>query len=209
MDYAALQTAVLNWAARSDAATTTEVVNCIAFATDGFNYGVPARGIAPLRVREMETLASITMTDGVGTLPTDYLQYKTAKSMASLPNPLSYATGSYTDGAYADGAAGLSTTFSITGSTIYVFPTSGVDVDMVYYAAIPTLSDSNTSNWLLAKMPSLYLHAALMHLAMFTRDDALLARSQAMVASTIDGLNLTNELSEYAKVGTRMGFLTP
>jgi hypothetical protein len=209
MDYAALQTAVLNWAARSDTATTTEVVNCIAFATDGFNYGVPARGIAPLRVREMETLASITMTDGVGTLPTDYLQYKTAKSMASLPNPLSYATGSYTNGAYADGAAGLSTTFSITGSTIYVFPTSGVDVDMVYYAKIPTLSDSNTSNWLLAKMPSLYLHAALMHLAMFTRDDALLSRSQAIVAATIDGLNLTNDLSEYAKVGTRMGFKTP
>jgi hypothetical protein len=209
MDYAALQTAVLNWAARSDAATTTEVVNCISFATDSFNHGIPANGIAPLRTREMETLASITMTDGVGTLPTDYLQYKTAKSMSSLPNPLSYATGSYTDGAYADGAAGLSTTFSITGSTIYVFPTSGVDVDMVYYAAIPTLSDSNTSNWLLAKMPSLYLHASLMHLAMFTRDDALLARSQAIVAATIDGLNLTNELSEYAKVGTRMGFLTP
>lgn len=209
MDYAALQTAVLNWAARSDTATTTEVVNCIAFATDGFNHGVPANGIAPLRTREMETLASITMTDGVGTLPTDYLQYKTAKSMASLPNPLSYATGSYTNGAFADGAAGLSTTFSITGSTIYVFPTSGVDVDMVYYAKIPALSDSNTSNWLLAKMPSLYLHAALMHLAMFIRDDALLARSQAMVASTIDGLNQTDLLSEYAKTGTRMGMLTP
>jgi hypothetical protein len=209
MDYAGLQSAVLNWAARSDAASTAEVVNCIAFATDGFNYGVPARGISPLRVREMETLASITMTDGVGTLPTDYLQYKTAKSMSSLPNPLSYATGSYTDGAYADGAAGLSTTFSITGSTIYVFPTSGVDVDLVYYAAIPTLSVSVTSNWLLAKMPNLYLHAALMHLAMFNRDDALLARSQAMVASTIDGLNITNELSIYAKAGTRMSFLTP
>lgn len=209
MDYAALQTSVLNWAARSDAASTTEVANCIAFATNGFNYGVPARGIAPLRVREMETLASLTMTNGVGTLPTDYLQYKTARSMASFPRPLSYATGSYTNGAYADGAAGLSTTFSITGSTIYVFPTSGVDVDLVYYAAIPTLSDVVTSNWLLAKMPNLYLQAALMHLAMFNKDDALLSRSQAMVAATIDGLNLTDQLSEYAKVGTRMSFKTP
>lgn len=209
MDYSGLQTAVLNWAARSDTASTTEVENCIAFATDGFNHGVPERGVAPLRVREMETLASITMTDGVGTLPTDYLQYKTAKSMASLPNPLTYATGSYTNSAYADGAAGLSTTFSIVGSSIYVFPTSGVDVDMVYYAAIPALSVSNTSNWLLAKLPSLYLHAALMHLAMFIRDDALLARSQAIVTASIDGLNLTSELSEYAKVGARMGFKTP
>jgi hypothetical protein len=48
-----------------------------------------------------------------------------------------------------------------------------------------------------------------MHLAMFNQNDALLARSQAIVAATIDGLNLTNDLSEYAKVGTRMGFMTP
>jgi hypothetical protein len=48
-----------------------------------------------------------------------------------------------------------------------------------------------------------------MHLAMFNKDDALLARSQAMVAATIDGLNITDQLSEYAKVGTRMGMLTP
>lgn len=209
MDYAGLQTSVLNWAARTDAATTAEVPNFVAFATDGFNYGVPARGVAPLRVREMETLASVTMTNGVGTLPADYLQYKTAKSMSAIPNPLTYATNSYTNGAYADGAAGLSTTFSITGSTLYVFPTSGVDVDLVYYAAIPDLSDSNTSNWLLAKMPMLYLHACLMHLAMFVKDDGLLARSQAIVAATIDGLNLTNELSTYSMVGTRMRMLTP
>jgi hypothetical protein len=209
MDYAGLQTAVLNWGARSDAATAAEVPNFIAFATDSFNYGVPAQGIAPLRVREMETLAAITMTNGVGALPTDYLQYKTARSMASFPRPLSYATDSYTNGAYADGAAGLSNTFSITGSTIYAFPTSGVDVNLVYFAAIPDLSDSVTSNWLLAKLPMLYLHASLMHLAMFNKDDGLLSRSQAIVASTIDGLNLTNELSTYAKVGTRMGMLTP
>jgi hypothetical protein len=129
--------------------------------------------------------------------------------MASFPRPLSYATDSYTNGAYADGAAGLSNTFSITGSTIYAFPTSGVDVNLVYFAAIPDLSDSVTSNWLLAKLPMLYLHASLMHLAMFNKDDGLLSRSQAIVASTIDGLNLTNELSTYAKVGTRMGMLTP
>lgn len=209
MDYAALQAAVLNWSARSDAVTTAEVPNFIAFATDSFNHGIPDRQVAPLRVRDMETLASITMTDGVGTLPSDYLQYKTARSMSSLPNPLSYATDSYTNAAYADGAAGLSTTFSITGSTIYVFPTSGVDVDLVYYAAIPALSDSNTSNWLLAKLPMLYLHASLMHLAMFLRDDALLARSQAMVTATIDGLNQTDMLGQYAKIGTRMSFKTP
>lgn len=209
MDYSGLQTAVLNWSARSDSATSDEVPNFIAFATDGFNYGVPDRVVAPLRVRDMEETATITMTDGVGSLPSDYLQYKTARSMASLPQPLEYVTGSYTNAAYPDGAAGLSRTFSITGSAISVFPSSGSDVELVYYGAIPALSDSNTSNWLLAKLPMLYLHASLMHLAMFVKDDALLVRSQAIVTAAIDGLNQTDLLSTYAKVGTRMSFKTP
>lgn len=209
MDYAGLQAAIQNWSARTDAATVAETPNFIEFATDGFNHGVPDRQIAPLRVRDMETTATITMTNGVGTLPADYLQYKTAKSMASTPVPLDYVTNSYTDGAYASGSAGVPKTFSITGSSIYVFPTSGNDTNLVYYGAIPDLSVSNTSNWLLAKMPMLYLHAGLIQLAMFNKDDNLLARSQAIVALLIDGLNETSLLSEYAKVGTRMRMLTP
>lgn len=210
MDYAGLKTSVSNWSGRSDAETVGEIPNFILFAEDSFNHGMPGNGIAPLRVREMQATATITMTDGAGTLPTDYLQYITARSMASTPRPLSYATGSYTDYAYVDGAAGLSNTFSITGvSGINVFPSSGSDVDLVYYAKIPSLSDATTTNWLLQKMPSLYLHGALLHLGIFTRDNELIQRSQAMVTSLIDGLNMTDTLGSYAKAGTRMRMVTP
>jgi hypothetical protein len=209
MDYASLQTTITNWSGRTDAANIAELPNFIDFATDSFNNGIPDRQIAPLRVRDMETTATITMTDGVGTLPADYLQYKTAKSMASIPLPLEYVTDSYTNSVFADGAAGAPKTFSIIGSTIYVFPTSGNDTKLVYYGAIPDLSVSNTSNWLLAKMPMLYLHACLLQAALFNKDDNLLARSQAIVAAGIDGLNQTSMLSTYSKVGTRMGMITP
>lgn len=210
MDYAALQAAVLNWSARSDALTTAEVPNFILFAEDSFNHGMPERGISPLRVREMQERATITMTSGAGSLPADYLQYQSARSMESIPRPLAYATDTYTDYAYPDSASGVSNTFSISGVTgINVFPLSGSDVDLVYYAKIPTLSDSNTTNWLLQKMPALYLHGALMHLGMFNRDNDLIQRSQAMVASMIDGLNMTDALGSYAKTGSRMRMLTP
>lgn len=210
MDYTGLQTSILNWSARSDTGTTAEVPNFILFAEDSFNHGMPERGIAPLRVREMQSTATITMTNGAGSLPSDYLQYQTARSMASTPRPLSYATDSYTDYAYADGAAGLSNTFSISGVTgINVFPSSGSDVELVYYAKIPALSASNTTNWLLQKMPALYLHGSLMHLGMFIKDNDLIQRSQVMVASMIDGLNLTDTLGSYAKTGTRLRMITP
>lgn len=210
MDYADLKTSVQNWSARPDSVTVAEIPNFILFAEDSFNHGMPERGISPLRVREMQTRATITMTNGAGSLPADYLQYQSARSMASSPRPLSYATDTYTDYAYPDSDSGLSNTFTISGVTgINVFPLSGSDVDLVYYAKIPSLSDSVTTNWLIEKMPALYLHGALMHLAMFAKDNELIQRSQAMVASMIDGLNTTDVMGSYAKAGTRMRMVTP
>lgn len=209
MDYAGLQSAVLNWAARTDAETVAEVPNFIAFAEEMFNNGFPTAEVSPLRVREMQATATITMTNGVGTLPADYLQYISTKSMASTPRPLQNVTRTWTDVAYADGSAGLSNYFSIIGDEILVYPSSGEDVNMLYYQKIPALSVSNTSNWLLAKQPSLYLHAALMHLGLFTKDNALAQRSQAVVASAIDGLNQTDTLSMFASTGARMRMRTP
>jgi hypothetical protein len=209
MDYAGLVTAIQSWSGRTEAETVAEIPNFVNFATDGFNKGIPDRQIQPLRVRDMEATATITMTNGVGPLPADYLQYKTALSMASTPIPLDYVTNSYTNVAYPDSAAGYPKTFSITGSTISVFPTSGNDVQMVYYQKIPAISVSVTSNWLLAGMPMLYLHACLLQAGLFNRDNDLIARSQAIVAAGVDGLNETNMLSTFAKVGTRMGMLTP
>lgn len=210
MDYAGLQTSLQNWSLRNDSASVAELPTMIGFAEDMFNHGMPERSIAPLRVREMLETATITLTDGAGDLPADYLQYFSARSMASTPRPLEYATSSFTNFAYPDGSAGLSNTFSITGaSTLNVFPVSGEDVELVYYQKIPALSDSNTSNWLLAKLPALYLHAGLLQLGMFNRDNELIARSQALVASMIDGLNMTDTLGSYAKTGTRMRMFTP
>lgn len=210
MDYAGLQTSLQNWSLRNDAASVAELPTIIGFAEDIFNHGMPDRSIAPLRVREMLETATITLTDGSGALPADYLQYFSARSMESTPRPLEYATVNFTNYAYPSGSAGLANTFSITGlSVINVFPVSGSDVELVYYQKIPALSDSNTSNWLLAKMPSLYLHAGLLQLGLFNRDNDLIVRSQALVAGMIDGLNMTDTLGSYAKAGTRMRMLTP
>lgn len=210
MDYTGLKTSIQNWSARSDADTVAEIPNFVLFAEDSFNHGMPERGIAPLRVREMQAVSTITLTDGAGSLPDDYLQYQSARSMTSTPRPLSYATPTFTDYAYPDGAGGLSNTFSISGVTgINVYPLSASDVQLVYYAKIPSLNDTDTSNWLLEKMPALYLHGALMHLGIFVRDNELIQRSQALVASMIDGLNMTDALGSYAKAGTRLRMLTP
>lgn len=210
MDYAGLQTSIANWAARSDGAISDEIPNFIAFATDSFNHGIPMANIAPLRVREMLTGPyTNTITSGVGTLPNDFLQVKDAVSLASINRPLSYITTGYVGQAYPDSAAGLSNSYTIIGNSIYVYPTNSTSVGLTYYQKIPALSNSVTSNWLLAKLPSLYLHASLYHLGLFTKDNELIQRSSALVANMIDGLNMTDELALYSKAGATMGMFTP
>jgi hypothetical protein len=207
MNYSGLKTALADWSARTD--LTSYLTDLIDFATAGFNHGIPAAGIAPLRVREMMTVTSLTPSSGAATLPSDYLQYRRVVEEASIRRELQYVVPSYTDQVYPDRASGLSCDFTIIGSSLYMFPVSANDIELTYFAEIPDLSDSVTSNWLLAKHPSLYVHAGLLQVGMFTKDNALTARSQAMVVSMIDGLNLTDELANFARAGTRMKGMTP
>lgn len=207
MNYSELQTAVLDWSDRAE--LSAKVPQFITFAEEMFNNGFPQRQIKSLRVREMQAVATITMTDGVGELPDDYLEYIAVKSMASTPRPLQNVTRTWTDIAYADGSAGLANYFSIIGSEISVYPSSDADVNMLYYQEIPSLSDTNTSNWLLEKNSSLYLHAALLQMGLYARDADMAQSSQAMVAAAIDGLNEADLLARYASTATRMRMMTP
>ncbi|WP_104662849.1 phage adaptor protein [Ensifer adhaerens] len=207
MDYAGLQAALADWAARTD--VTATIPSFVEFSTAMFNHGIPDKGVAPLRVREMEAIATLTPSSGAVTLPADYLQYIRVVEDASIRRELKFVTATYTDQAYPDRAGGLACDFTIIGSSLTMYPVSGNDIELTYFQAIPALSDSNTSNWLLAKQPSLYLHAGLMQLALYTKDNDLFSRSAALVTMIIDGLNATNELAIYARAGTRVQGIAP
>jgi len=209
MNYSELQASVTNWAARSDSLTVAEVPNFISFATDSFNHGIPERSIAPIRTREMLTTGDVTPVSGVATLPTDFLQISGVTSLNSIRRPLSFVSTGYTNVRYADRDGGLPNSFSIVGNSLMTYPVSSTELELVYYKKIPQLSDSAPTNWLIEKLPALYLHAALYQLAMFTKDNDLLQRSAAMMIAMIDGLNLTDMLSIYSRTSVRMGMQTP
>lgn len=209
MDYSELLTTVQNWADRADSAVVNECANFIAFATDSFNHGMPERMIAPLRVREMTTTGNVTPVDGVAALPADFLEMKAVTSLNSIRRPLSMVSAGYTDARYADRAGGLPNSFSVTGNSLSTYPVSSTELEIIYFQKIPYLSVEDPTNWLIEKIPALYLHAALYQLAMFIRNDGLLQRSAAMVASMIDGLNTTDILALYARSSVKMSMVTP
>lgn len=205
MDYTALRTAIADWSARSD--LTAVIPDFIAFATDMFNHG--QADMAPLRVREMLSVTSLTPTSGTVTLPSDYLQYERVVEVSSQRRELKFINMNFSDQQYPLRQAGTPYTFTIVGNSLTAFPTTSNNLELTYWQRIPDLSASVTSNWLLAKVPAIYLHAGLMQVALYTKDDALFQRSAAMVRDIVNGLMAQDMLANYSKAGTNMRMMTP
>lgn len=188
---------------RSDLATPAP--DFIALAESVIWYGlVPA--ISPVRTREMETVGTVTLTNGVGTVPTDYLQYRRSASTVNPRRSLSYVTPDVYDARYPSGVAGPGNDFTIIGSSIYTGPHVSTSFELTYYARAAALTVSAPTNWLMTKWPDVYLRGALMQAAEWLKNDGELTKQTQLLAAAINSKNLQNTLANYANAG--MAFRT-
>ena len=75
----------------------------------------------------------------------------------------------------------------------YPTPDAATDISMLYYARIPALSDTDTTNWLLTDAPDVLLYGALLHSAPYLTDDARAAIWGALYQAGVEKLNLENQ----------------
>ena len=96
--------------------------------------------------------------------------------------------------------------YAITAGEIEVFPVPDgtYDLELYYISRIPALSDSNTSNWLLAQYQDAYLYGSLVHSAPYLKDDARVTVWAALYQSAIDAINAESERSKFGGSGRRM-----
>ena len=204
-NYSDLLTRVAENMARDD--LTSYIPDFIMQAEQVFNHGSEA--IAPLRIRDMETITSLSPTANVYTLPSDYLQYRRVVEEASPRRALEYIDPTGVDQHYPLRYAGPSNHFTIIGASLYSYPLSSNDVELTYYAAIPALTDSATTNWLITKAPSLYLRMTLMFAPEFVKDNEEVAKQAQMASALIDGMNRSNMMGNYARAGLTIRGNTP
>jgi hypothetical protein len=204
-NYSELVTAIGDNIARSD--LTSYIPDFIMQAEQVFNHG--SESIDPLRVRDMETIASLTPSSNVYTLPTDYLQYRRVTEESSPRRPLEYIEPTAVDQQYPLRGSGFSNHFTIIGSSLYTYPLSTNDVELVYYASIPALTSVATTNWLITKAPSIYLRMSLMFAYDFIKDDAEVAKQAQMAKALIDGMNRSGMLANYARAGLTLRGVVP
>jgi hypothetical protein len=193
--YSALQTSIVSWANRLGDLTFAQAV-------PDFIGLAEARLNRSLRLLEQEASATIPLTDGVGDLPDDYLQYRSATFGGNVLD--------YYDPQWAAGMdlSGSPSGFAIIGKEIKVYPSGSGNLTLSYFQAIPPLAE-NATNWVLEGYPSLYLYGALLEAAPFLQDDDRLATWGELFARALNEAKASGDMAKFANVSVRVSGPTP
>jgi len=162
-NYATLQSTIADYLNRAD--LTSQIQTFIQFAEADLN--------TRLRDRQMIVRAEATSDEEYVQLPSDWLEALNLQLVGGM-SPLRYITLDESDIVNSTRALTSPTFYSLMNGAIELVPPPAhdVDIEMVYYGKIPSLSDAAPSNWLLVKAPDVYLYGALTHAAPFLMDDA-------------------------------------
>lgn len=183
--YSGLLASIAGWLMRDD--LTAVIPDFVSLAEADMN--------AKLRLRAMLTTASFDAAGGA--LPDDCLAVRSVE-LADYGH-LSFAADAETaqfSNAYRGGDARW---YGIDGDTLVVSPTQigAGTVTLRYYARIPALSDSNTTNHVLTASPGVYLYGSLAQSAPYLLDDARLQTWATLYQNALDALQASDDAAEY------------
>lgn len=176
MNYDTLKTTLASYSFRDDLTALMSTFIMLA----------ESRANRELRCYQMEEVATSTPTDEFLALPADFLAIKALQLNTSPQIQLQYVSQSVMDSFGV--TTGTPARYTLSDNQIEINPTAeGQSVSLTYYKNIPALSDSNTTNWLLAAYPDYYIEACLMQIKKYERDpewkekEQQIAQMEAMI----------------------------
>ena len=103
-------------------------------------------------------------------------------------------------------AGGKPQFYAIIAGQIEVWPTpdGSYTGELYYYARTATLTDSNTSNWVLERHPDVYLYGSLLQAAPYLRDDERVGLWSSQYQAAIEDMLLQNERAAFSQGRTAM-----
>lgn len=162
-----------------------------------------------LRVSQMETSGTVTLTSGAGTLPTDYLAFRRVLTADNPTRDLQLADPAWAKNEYPNASSGLADFFTIEGTTLRTYPPSSNNVTLYYYQKIPALASNTSGNWLTSRSPGTYIYGSLLEAAPFLDDDPRLGTWGTMFNDAVDGLRKADAMGRYGRVNMRIRGSTP
>jgi len=189
-NYSELQTAVADFLNRDD--LTSVIPTFISLAE--------AQIARDLRHWRQQRRVTTTVDEQYENLPTDFVE------MVSLRTDDDYTLEFASRGEIMrrkldlGGTSGRPIVFTLNAGQIEFVPTpdASYTLEMVYYARIPALSDTDTFNWLLTNYPDVYLYGALLHAAPYLADDVRLAVWSQLYGTAIQQANNDSRKGLYS-----------
>jgi hypothetical protein len=162
-----------------------------------------------LRVSQMETTATITLTAGTGSLPTDYLAWRRVYANSDPVTALESVDPDWAILSYPSTAATNPKYFYIAGTSIFTKPVCSSTLAMLYFQKIPALASNTSGNWLLTRAPNLYLYGSLMHMAPMMDDDPRALTWKTLRDEGFAKLTASDTTTKYARAVGRIRGATP
>lgn len=186
--YSDLKSSIASWLNRDD--LTAVIPDFISLAEADMN--------SRLRLRAMLTRTTATLDEAYETLPTDYLQmYRVVVN----DDQIQFAPTDLLARYALDYAGEAPMFYAITGSQLQLVPTptatATASIEMTYYARPTALSDTNTSNAILAASPGIYLYGSLVQAAPYLGDDARVQTWGQLYAQACDVLQAADDAAEF------------
>ena len=199
--YAELQTAAANWLDRTD--LSSRIVEFIELAEANFNR----------LIRQPDMVAkddSFALASRYNTLPTNTLEIIRIVVDLTPVIVLEYMTPEeISERRIVMTATGKPYYFTVIGGStnqleILPSPDSTYTASIVYYTRIAALSDSATSNWLLAAHPDIYLFGTLVEAEPYLKNDERMPMWAARLEKALNDLKLQGQRERHTASGLRM-----
>lgn len=143
-----------------------------------------------IRIPEMLTREALTVDARQVAFPSGYLETKTLRL---LTNPVTVlkSVNLHEMNRNRTETSGKPLIFTTEGGEFEFdkAPDSSYSGEIIYYKEETALSDSNTSNNILTRVPNAYLYGALVHTAPYLQDDPRLAVWGTLYRNIVDRLN--------------------
>jgi hypothetical protein len=196
--FSSLKTSIADFLNRDD--LTAVIPTFITLAEADFNrrirhYEMEKRAVAPITTKYSEApenyLESVRLQiiDG-GTFPVELAS--NAQLMEMRRN--------------VSDTAGRPAYYLFIDGNFEMFPTPDqtYQTEMIFYEKIPALSDTATSNWILASHPDLYLYSSLTHSAPYLGDDARIQVWSALAERALNEITNASHAAKYNGTGLRL-----
>lgn len=211
-DYTSLRSAVQTYVARTDSVFSNMIPTFIELAEARIYNGADEPGgdlySAPLRALVMETSDTVTITEGVGTMPSAALEIRKIYATDERAG-VTYITPERFLELDENATGGRPVYYTVEDGSIKVTPSYTGTLTVTFFQQFDAINSTNTSNGLIAAHGVVYLEAVLFEAFSFLQDIALAGGHLAKYRSLVAGLNRTAGAMRYPgpmRVRSRMAF---